>query len=148
MYKNSRLNNPVITIVGDFNLPDVNWESDLAPDDGVQLKLSEYFFDNGFIQFYNNPTRNDNILDLLFCNDPMFVSHLVTSGPVSTSDHDSLIFSLLIDSRIDTTLTNKSNVCSYDVVNADFSSLTIIYHKLTGSMNLRCVSPLLLFRTR
>ena len=37
-------------IVGDFNLPDVNWESGLAPDDGVQLKLSEYFVDNGFIQ--------------------------------------------------------------------------------------------------
>ena len=26
-----------------------------------------------------------------------------------------------------------------------FSPLTIIYHKLTGSTNLRCVSPLLLF---
>ena len=109
-YRNSRLNNPVITIVGDFNLPDVNWESGLAPDDGVQLKLSKYFFDNGFIQFNNNPTRNGNILDLLFCNDPMFVSHLVTSAPFSTSDHDSLIFSLLIDSRIDTNLINKSNV--------------------------------------
>ena len=26
LYSNSRLNNPVITIVGYFNLPDVNWE--------------------------------------------------------------------------------------------------------------------------
>ena len=42
LYRNSRLSNPVITIVGYFNLPDVNWESGLAPDDGVQL--SEYFF--------------------------------------------------------------------------------------------------------
>ena len=104
LYRISRLNNQVITIVGDFNLPDVNWESGLAPDDGVQLKLSEFFFDNGFIQFNNNPTRKDNILDLLFCNEPMFVSHLVTSAPFNTSDPDSLIFSLLIDSRIDTTL--------------------------------------------
>ena len=53
----------------------------------------------------------------------MFVSHLVTSAPFSTSDHDSLIFSLLIDSRIDTNLTKKSNVCSYDFVNADFQSI-------------------------
>ena len=31
-------------IVGNFNLPvpDVNWESDLAPNDGAQLKLSEF----------------------------------------------------------------------------------------------------------
>ena len=29
-----------------------------------------------------------------------------------------------------------------------FSLLTIIYHKLTESINLRCVSPLLLYRTR
>ena len=81
LYRNSRLNNPVITIIGDFNLPDVSWESGLAPDDSVQLKLSEYFFDNEFnlnsieIQLNNNPTRNGNILVQLFCSDPMFVSH-------------------------------------------------------------------------
>ena len=126
LYRNCRLNNAVIAIVGDFNLPDVDWESGLAPDDGVQLKLSKYFFDNGFIQFNNNPTRNGNILDLLFCNDPMFVSHLVTSASFITSDHDSLILSLLLDSRNDTNLTNKSNVWSYDFVNADFQSINNI----------------------
>ena len=52
----------------------------------------------------------------------MFVSHLVTSAPFNTSDRDSLIFSLLIDSRIDANLTNKSNVWSYYLVNADFQS--------------------------
>ena len=108
-YRNSRLNNPVITIVGDFILPDVHWESGLAFDDGVQLKLSEYFVYNGFIQFNNNPTRNGKILDLFFGNDPMFVSYLVTRASFSTSDHDSLIFSLLIDSRIDTNLANKNS---------------------------------------
>ena len=60
----------------------------------------------------------------------MFVSHLVTSAPFSTSDHDSLIFSLLIDSRIDTTLTNKSNVCSYDFVNADFQSINYYWSQI------------------
>ena len=34
-----------------------------------------------------------------------------------------VIMTLLIDSRIETTLTNKSNVCSYDFVNADFQSI-------------------------
>ena len=32
------------------------------------------------------------------------------------------MFSLLIDSRIDTNLTNKSNVWSYDFVNTDFQA--------------------------
>ena len=50
----------------------------------------------------------------------MFVSYFVISAPFSTSDYESVMFSLLIDSRIDTNLTNKSNVCSYDFVNADF----------------------------
>ena len=53
----------------------------------------------------------------------MFVSHLVTSAPFSTSDNDSVIFILLIDCRIDTTLTNTINVWSYDFVNADFQSI-------------------------
>ena len=51
LYRISRLNNPVIAIIGDFNLPDVNWESRLAPYDSVQLKLSENFFDNRFILY-------------------------------------------------------------------------------------------------
>ena len=76
LYRNSRLNNPVITIVGDFNVPDVHWESGLAPDDGVQLKLSEYFFDNGFIQFNNNSTRNSNIIDLFFFVTILCLSHI------------------------------------------------------------------------
>ena len=75
---------------------------------------------------------------MLFCNDPMFVSHLVTSAPFSTSDNDSLIFSLLIDLAI------KSNVWSYYLSTLIFSLSTIIYRKLAGSMNLRCVGPLLL----
>ena len=99
-YTNSRLNTAIITIVDDFYLPDVNWKLGVAFDDGVQLKLSEYLSHNEFIQFNNNPTRNGNILDLLFCNDQMFVSHLVISAPFSTSDHNSLTFSLLFDSRI------------------------------------------------
>ena len=69
----------------------------------------------GSFDFYNNPTGNCNILYLLFCNDPMFVSHLVTSAPVSTSDHDSLIIYLLIDIRCDTNAINKSNVWSYNL---------------------------------
>ena len=84
------------------------------------LNYLSIFFDNWFIQFNNNSTQTGNILDLSFYNDPMFVSHLVTSAPFTTSDHNSLIFSLLIDSRIDTNLTNKSNVWSSDFVNADF----------------------------
>ena len=84
---------------------------------------------------------------MFFCNDRMFVSHLVTSAPFSISDHDSLIFSLLIDSRIDTNSTNKSNVWSYDFSTLIFSLFTIIYLKLIGSVNLHYVRPLLLYGT-
>ena len=87
------------------------------------LKFSQYLSDNEFIQFSNIPPRNGEILDPLFCNDPLFVSHLVTSAPFYTSYHESLMFCLLIDSRTDINSTNKRNVWSFDFVNADYQSI-------------------------
>ena len=59
-----------------FNLPDVDWMNGVAPDDGVQIKLFNYFVTIETTQHISQTTRNDTILDLLFSNDPMIVSDL------------------------------------------------------------------------
>ena len=68
-YVGSGRNRPTLVISGDFNLPDVDWMNDVAHDDGVQLKLLNYFVTIGSTQHVIQPTRNDTILDLLFSND-------------------------------------------------------------------------------
>ena len=96
----------------------------VAPDDGVQLKLLNYFVTIGATQHVNQPTRNDTILDLLFSNDPMIVSDLAVDVPFSTSDHNSLYFTLILscDGSDNSRLFDKSDYL-YDFDNADYISI-------------------------
>ena len=81
----------------------------VAPDDGVQLKVLNYFVTIGATQHVNEPTRNDIMLDLLFSNDPMIVSDLAVDVTFSASAHNSLYFTLIVnndDSTIRSCLTS------------------------------------------
>jgi hypothetical protein len=79
-----------VLICGDFNLPDINWSIDnfaLCSDstcDGVFLEL---YYNRGLRQFVSAPTRLDNTLDLVFCNDHNCLLNPRTAAPFSTSDH-------------------------------------------------------------
>jgi len=53
-------------IVGDFNLPSIDWASLAEPDDGVHLPFLHFVNELAFVQFNNEPTRGDRILDLGF----------------------------------------------------------------------------------
>src|SRR5207245_3488310 len=53
-----------ILIFGDFNEPTID-SSNPYPDESI---LVEYSFHNGLEQIIGVPTRNDNILDLIFAN--------------------------------------------------------------------------------
>ena len=61
----------------------------VASDDGVQLKLFNYFVAICSTQFIKQPTGHDTILDFLFSNDPMIVSDHSVDVPFSTRDNDS-----------------------------------------------------------
>ena len=96
-------------------------------DYGVQLKLLNYFVTIGATQHVNQPTRNDTILDLLFSNDPMIVSDLAFDVPFSTSDHNSLYFTLIVscdgsDNSDNSRLFDKSDYL-YDFDNTDYISI-------------------------
>ncbi len=61
-----------VTIVGDFNLPDIDWNVMNAPDNGISDVLMDCFLGNNLTQFVREPTRGQNILDLVFSNDKIF----------------------------------------------------------------------------
>ena len=69
----SRVTWPVF-IGGDFNCPGINWDRFKAPADNVQDLFLKFTLSNGFSQLVNEPTRQDNILDLVLCNEPLLIT--------------------------------------------------------------------------
>jgi hypothetical protein len=67
---NGRL--PNIILSGDFNLSSIDWETNQA----INSKSVEIANNNAFIQMVTEPTRGNNILDLLFTTNPALVEHI------------------------------------------------------------------------
>ena len=66
-----------ILLAGDFNCPDINWENltvrSNAPDREIQQALIDITTEHRLKQVHNQPTRQDNILDLVFTNNQSLV---------------------------------------------------------------------------
>ena len=87
---------PIVSLAGDFNFPDVAWSdghSLVKPNPSYGYEINDLFLD--FINDYNleqlihKPTRDKNVLYLVFSSHPAFIS------PVSIipgiSDHDAVL---------------------------------------------------------
>ena len=62
MYRNHRF-----LIAGDFNLPNIHWNTDIPfSTNTLDLEFIECIMDNDLSQLVNKPTRNNHILDLVF----------------------------------------------------------------------------------
>ncbi len=90
-----------VSIVGDFNLPGINWDNSLCPQDGIHDVLFDNFVGNSLLQYVNSPTRNDNILDLVFCSDENSIFDVSVTQPFANSDHMSVTYKLLLETKVD-----------------------------------------------
>ena len=90
--------NSTAIILGDFNFPRINWSVDNCSKcdthtcSGIFL---EFYYNLGLYQFVNKPTRYDNILDLVFCNDINGIINLDVHDPFSSSDHCRITFDVV-----------------------------------------------------
>ena len=59
-----------ILLAGDFNCPDIDWDTltvrSNAPDHEIQQTLIDISIEHGLKQVHDQPTRQENILDLVF----------------------------------------------------------------------------------
>jgi len=87
-----------ICIFGDFNLPYLCWDTLLVS--GPHAKFHQAFLDSttqlGLVQCVDQPTRCDNILDLVLVNDPLLISSCVVRAPFGNSDHETIEFNLVL----------------------------------------------------
>jgi len=77
-----------IVILGDFNMPNIVWSPDvLMPLEyhGVyDSTFTEFITQHALLQYVHSPTRCNNILDLVFCDDPYSICNLKITHPFST----------------------------------------------------------------
>ena len=82
-------NNNNIIIVGDFNCPDIQWETPSlkheASDKEVQRTLIEITSQSGFTHLHDEPKRENNLLDLIFTTNPILAK--TSTNIPGISDH-------------------------------------------------------------
>ena len=84
--------NEDILFIGDFNLPKINWESvrpaGRTSNEKAQAEILLTFMnENSMTQLVNEPTRGNNILDLVITNNTKMI-HSVQCSPTTISDHN------------------------------------------------------------
>ena len=68
-------------IVGDFNLPHIDWINTIIPNDFKSQELFNWSCEFGLDQFILVPTRLNHILDLIFCNDLFLITEVKCNEP-------------------------------------------------------------------
>ena len=83
-----------LILLGDFNLPDIDWSCNRAlHQSDIYVHLIDIIQDNFLTQLVREPTRNQNILDLVISTSPDIVDRLLVGD--CFSDHRSLSFRIL-----------------------------------------------------
>lgn len=94
--------NASIWLLGDFNLPDVNWLSNCFTPcgryPGPSKLMIDIALDHVLKQVVTEPTRDHNILDLCFTNDPSFVDNIKVSAGIS--DHDAVVVTAAVKAKL------------------------------------------------
>ena len=103
----SSLNLPHI-VTGDFNLPDISWDSLVAPNRCSQDSILMSFLELGLSQIVTIPTRANNTLDLVFVTEHNLATDVETH-PLSDSDH--FMVSFLLNFSVSSGTSAHSSLC-------------------------------------
>ncbi|CAM4677035.1 unnamed protein product [Caretta caretta] len=105
-----------LVLMGDFNHPDICWESNTAVHTQSR-KFLESVGDNFLVQVLEEPTRRGAFLDLLLTNREELVGEAKVDGNRGGSDHELVEFRILTQGR-----KVSSRIRTLDFRKADFDS--------------------------
>jgi hypothetical protein len=83
-------------VLGDLNLPDFDWELFLHPDSLLYNAAADLVCNHGLIQLVLEPTRANNILDIVLCSDDLSFDNVTCLPPLGSSDHNIISFSFTL----------------------------------------------------
>jgi hypothetical protein len=103
--------------MGDFNYPGINWETGetLTSADGQFFELINDCF---LIQHVTEPTRDKNVLDLVFTTEKGMFENLEIRDPIGKSDHNTLVWELVTQ-----TVIQQNNVMSFSYHRGDYQGM-------------------------
>jgi len=85
-----------LCVFGDLNLPLLNWDLFVYPDNFLYCTAVDFICNHGLTQLVNDPTRGDSILDLILCSDLLCCDNVNVLPPLANSDHSVVSCSLCI----------------------------------------------------
>ena len=109
-------------IVGDLNLPNINWTTLTCPSDNFHRPFLSFLIESSYIQLIDFPTCGNNILDLVLTNNANTISSITSDVPCGASDHMMIIFQVIIanDSHhnvvTDPCYTHNWDLADYDAI--------------------------------
>ena len=106
-------------VVGDFNLPDIHWDT-LSASSTVSKAFCDFVFDNTLIQLVDHPTHTrGNILDLILTSSTKCIAKLTidTASNWSTSDHYGITFEILSQPALHSSCTVPNYVHDFPKAN-------------------------------
>ena len=87
----SNKNNIILT--GDFNCPDINWDTMTvnqdAQDKEIQRAVMEVVTANSMVQIHEQPTRGNNLLDIVLTTNSSLIKS--SNNAPGISDHDMIV---------------------------------------------------------
>ena len=89
-----------VVVCGDFNYSTIDWELLHADPEGQQFL--DLVMDKFLTQHVKEPTREQNILDLVLSSHPALVKDVYVSAPLGSSDHNIVNFNINIGAEKDT----------------------------------------------
>ena len=91
-----------IFIIGDFNMPDVCWSDFSFKGSHATFSniMLDFVCDHGLSQCVFDPTRGNNLLDLVFTDDPLLVNDCTVEAPFIGCDHMSVHFSIVLPDEL------------------------------------------------
>ncbi|CAM5076528.1 unnamed protein product [Eretmochelys imbricata] len=120
-----------LILMGDFNFPDICWESNTAVH-RQSKKFLESVGDNFLAQVLEEPNRGGAFLDLLLTNRVELVGEAKVDGNLGGSDHELVEFRILTQGR-----KVSSRIRTLDFRKADFDSLRERMARIPWGTNLK-----------
>src|SRR6266516_3110979 len=105
-------------IMGDFNLPDIDWVQMTAASNKSESFL-ELIMDSFLYQSVLEPTRGNNILDLVLSSDRAMVNDLKIQCPIANCDHNVINWNMKLQGDIGVAEQKTEFSYNYDKGNYD-----------------------------
>ncbi len=98
MVLSHQIQNKMAVTMGDFNCPAINWETVSSGRESGQLL--NFYNENFLNQFVVEPTRGENILDIILATEEDLIKEVVIGNPLGTSDHSIVKLKVTIEKNI------------------------------------------------